>query len=103
MIRQGPWLTFLQMLYGVRQLLVLASCGVAIFMEPFVDPGQQVREGRQAVARLRRKIGAGKKRRQVVRVEEQRQRPSASALREQLVRKLVNLVEVRPFFAAPSG
>ena len=52
-----------------------------------------------AVARLLRKIGAGVKRHEIVRSEKYGQRPAAAALRQCLMRELIDLVEIRPFLA----
>ena len=56
-------------------------------------------EGRHAVTRLVGKIGAAEERFLVVVRQEHRERPAAAALREHLVRELVDLVDVGPFFA----
>ena len=57
------------------------------------------RERRHAVARLGREVGAAEERPLVVGREEHRQRPAAAALRQHLVRELVDLVEVGPLLA----
>ena len=56
-------------------------------------------EGGHAVTRLVRKIRAAEERLVVVVRQEHGQRPAAAALREHLVRELVDLVEVGPLFA----
>ena len=57
-----------------------------------------VRESRHAAARFFREIRAAEKRR-AFRREEHRERPAPRALREHLVRGLVDLVEVRALLA----
>ena len=62
------------------------------------DALAKIGKRRHAVARLLRKVGAAEERRAVGR-EEHGQRPAAGALREHLVRALVDLVEVGPLLA----
>ncbi len=59
---------------------------------------QSVGKARHAVARALREVGAAEERRPVRR-EEHGERPAAGALREHLVRGLVDLVEVGPLLA----
>ena len=81
------------------QAPVLGSERVALFQPGVVDALQQFAEADQAMARGRRKVGAGDERRQVGRVQEYRQRPAASAAAENLVGELIDSIEIRPFLA----
>ena len=60
---------------------------------------QQRAEGRQAVARRRREVGATEERPLVVMHQEHGQRPAAAAARQQLVRQLVEAIEVGALLA----
>ena len=62
------------------------------------DARQEIDESGQPVAGVLRKIGAAEERLAGGR-QEHRQRPAAGAAREQRVRRLVDLVEVRPLLA----
>ena len=63
------------------------------------DPLQHVAKSRHAVFRLHRKVRSAEKRPMVAGRQEHRQRPAAAALRQHLVRGLVDAVEVRTFLA----
>ncbi|MCI1728705.1 MAG: hypothetical protein LKM32_04660 [Chiayiivirga sp.] len=69
------------------------------FIEPAPHAAQDVDEGRQAMSRLRREIGARVEREQIIRGQEHGQRPAAAATRQGLMRELVDLVEVGAFLA----
>ena len=84
---------------GRAQRLVLLRHLAAVGGEKVHDPDEQVAERGEAVARRRRKVGAAEEGGQVVRGEEHRERPAAGAAREQLVRDLVDPVEVRALLA----
>ena len=84
---------------GVAQRLVLLRDLVAVRAEEVHHPQEEIAERGQAVARRRREVGAAEEWREVVRGEEHRERPAAGAPREELVRDLVDLVEVRAFLA----
>ena len=72
--------------------------GIALLAIGGGDPRQEVHESRQAVAPVLRKIGAAIERLAVGR-EEHRQRPAPGAAREQRVRGLVDLVQIRTLLA----
>ena len=63
------------------------------------DAQQHVLERRQSVARLLGEIGAAEERPLVVVSEKHGERPAAAALRQQLLRDLVDAVDVGPLFA----
>jgi hypothetical protein len=63
------------------------------------DALQQLAESRHAVARLFREVGAAEKRALVVAVEKHRKGPSTAALCQQLMRGLIDLVNIRALFA----
>ena len=63
------------------------------------DAGQQLAEGRQAVARRVREVGAAEERAPVLGIEKHRERPAAAALSQQLLGGLVDLVDVRALLA----
>ena len=84
---------------GVAQRLVLLRHVVPVRGEEIHDAQQEVAERGQPVARRRREVGAAEEGGQVVRGEEHRERPAARAPREELVRHLVDLVEVRALLA----
>jgi len=62
-------------------------------------PLQDVLESGHAVARLIRKIGAAEERLVIIGVQEHGQRPTARMPSDQLLRDLIDLVQVRPLFA----
>jgi len=74
--------------------LVLAD-GVALLAVGPLDAGQQLGEGRQSVALLFGEVGPGEERPLVLRRQEHRERPAAGSARQQLVRGLVDAVQVR--------
>ena len=67
---------------GTVQRGVLLFNGLALFTVGLFDLAQQVTEGGQAVARLRREIGAGKERAVIAGGEKNRQWPAARAARQ---------------------
>src|SRR3990167_6446691 len=77
-------------LFGDRAALLAICRGHALY---------HVDEPRHPITRALRKIRAGEERHEIVWREKYRQRPAAGTLREILVRGLVNLVEIRAFFA----
>ena len=83
----------------LQQTSVLLADRGALFAIGALDPDQQLRERRQTMTRLTRKIGAGEKRRVIVRREKDRQRPAAGALAQKLMRGLIDLVEIRSLLA----
>ena len=83
----------------VNQSLALAFDLVAMVPVIVGDSHDQFSERRHTVTRCLRKIGTAEEWTLVVRVDEHRQGPAAGTLREQLVRRLVDLVDVRPFLA----
>jgi hypothetical protein len=78
--------------------LVLRQHLAALLAPGAADVLHQVDEARQLVARRLGEIGAGEKRR-LVRGQEHRERPAAAALGQQLVRGLVDLVEIGTLLA----
>jgi hypothetical protein len=84
---------------GLHQRLVLTVDRRALAAVIIRDAGEQIAEARHAVARLRRKVRAAEKRDLVLRRKEHGERPAAGAAREQLLRRLVDLVDVRAFLA----
>src|SRR5699024_1137315 len=72
---------------------------VAARRPDLMDARKQVAESNHAVTWLGRKIGAGKERRVAGRVEKDGQRPAAATAREQLVSKLIDVIEVRALLA----
>src|ERR1700730_3593214 len=63
------------------------------------DSLQDVAERRQAIARLLREVGAAEERPLVIVREEHSERPAAAALREHLLRDLVDAVDVGALLA----
>ena len=70
----------------------------ALRFPQLADAREQLIEARASIARKLRKISAAVKR-LAIRRQEHRQRPATSAARDQLVRGLVDLVDIRAFFA----
>ena len=89
----------LQAAQGLDQGRVLPADLVATRAVDLRHPAQELAEGRQPVARLRREVGPGEEGHQVVRGQEHRQRPAPGTAREELVGRLVDAVEVRPLLA----
>ena len=83
----------------VDEAFALVAYRVTVLDVVARDLAQQVAERGQPVARLVGKIGAAEKRPLVRGGEEHGQRPAAAALREQLVRGLVDPVDVGPLLA----
>ena len=81
-----------------QRLGLLAQLAATLGVE-VADPAQDVLEGRQAEARGPGKVGAAEEGNAVLVVEEHRQRPAPAAPGEQVLRALVDLVEVRALFA----
>ena len=84
---------------GLAQLPVLGAHGLALVVPGRMDPVEQLVEADLVAARARREIGARRKRREVARIEKQGQRPTAAAAGQQLMRELVETVEVRTLLA----
>ncbi len=80
------------------QVLALFGKFCAVLRIYLCHAFQQIGKGRQVVAYLFGKISPAEEWR-AVRAQEHRQRPAAVALREQVMRGLVDLVEVGAFFA----
>ena len=80
------------------ELLALRSDRAPLLAIRRRDPRQQVDKTGQPVAPFFRKVGAAEERRAIGR-EEHRERPAARPAREQRVRGLVDLVQVRAFLA----
>ena len=81
-----------------ERLVLRAQLGCALPVE-LGDPEQQVLERRQPVARLLRKVGSSEERPLIVVCEEHGERPAAAALREHLLRHLVDAVDVGTLLA----
>ena len=79
---------------GVAQRLVLLRHLVPVGGEEVHDPHEEIAERGEAVARRRREVGAAEEGGEIARGEEHRERPATGAPREELVRHLVDLVEV---------
>src|SRR5262249_52866506 len=90
--------TGLHALEGSEQGLVLPGDRVPVVAPAPRDVLEHLGKSRQVVALLLGEIGAAEKGRAFWR-EEHGERPAAGALREHLVRELVDLVEVRAFLA----
>ena len=86
----------LGLLQGLDEGRVLLSQGGPFFLVNLVNPGQQGLETGQTVARFRREIGAAEERRPVFGHQEHGQGPAAGTPRQQLLRGLVDLVEIGP-------
>ena len=84
---------------GVAQRLVLPRDLLPVRTEEVHHPQQQIAERGQAVARRGREVGAAEEGGEVVGGEEHGERPAAGAPREELVRHLVDLVEVGTLLA----
>jgi hypothetical protein len=80
------------------QLLALLADRRALLAPDLGDALQDLDEAGQPVARALRKVGAAPERR-AVGGEKHGERPAAAALRQHLVRGLVDLVDVGPFLA----
>ena len=80
------------------KLLILRGDLPALFAVVLGHAPQQIAKCRHPIARLLGKIGAAEKR-LLPRCEEHRQRPTAGAVRQHLLRDLINLVEIGTFFA----
>ena len=78
-------------------LILLADLG-ALVSPDFIDARQQFGESGQSIARGLGKIRAAEERRAIGR-KEHGERPAAGTAREHLVGRLIDLVEVGPFFA----
>ena len=72
---------------------------VLLFIVVAGDALQQLAESRHPVAALFGKVSAAEERPLVIGVQKHRQRPAATPLREQLVRCLIDPVDVRALFA----
>ena len=81
------------------QLLVLRSDLCAMAVVVLGHAPQQIAERGHAVARLLRKVGAAEEGRLLAGSQEHGQRPAAVALRDQLLRHLVDLIQVGTLFA----
>src|SRR5438874_2527084 len=81
-----------------ERLVLRAQLGCALPVE-LGDPEQQVLERRQPVARFLRKVGAAEEWPLIVVCEEHGERPAAAALREHLLRDLVDAVDVGTLLA----
>ena len=84
---------------GLAQRLVLLRHVAPVGGEEVHDAMEQIAERGETVARRRREVGPAEEGGQVVGGQEHRERPAAGAAREQLVRDLVDLVEVRALLA----
>ena len=78
--------------------VLLAQLGLMLAVV-FGDADQQILERGQAVARLLREIGAAEERPLIVRRQEHRERPAARALRQHLLRDLIDAVDVGTLLA----
>ena len=83
----------------VGQLLALAPDFIALLTKVGRDTLEELAEGRHAVASFVRKIGPTEERPPVLRVDEHGQWPAAGPLRQELLRRLVDLVDVGAFLA----
>ena len=81
-----------------QRRVLLADLGTALAVV-LRDAAQDLAERRQAVACVLREISAAEKRHLVAGGQEHGQWPAAAALRQQLVRELVDAVEVGPLLA----
>ena len=85
--------------HGRAKRAFMAAHACAVFLVMSGDALQYFAETGHPHARCRREVSAGKKRRVTVRRERHGQRPAAGPLGQELMRGLVDFVEVRAFLA----
>ena len=90
-------LTRIEAVERVPQALILFLDVIRMLLIEGGDMFQHFHKGRHPMPSFRGKVGAGEKRRQISRGQKHCQRPATPSLVQQLVRALVNLVQIWPF------